>query len=131
MKELEDFLNELNVSDNVKDSMFILIDDQKDFEHFENVVFSPSKSFEEMISEMKSYKLLNQGLISESVFKYTYLTDPIDAMTKLFRHHISINDWDELQGLMKVRKLSHIDVYHLQMKNLERNFVCNAWQTIL
>ncbi|PEU05836.1 hypothetical protein [Bacillus sp. AFS019443] len=131
LNKLEEFFNDLGVNENLKNDLIILVDDQNDIGHFVNTVCSPGKGFEEMISEMKSYKLLNQGLISESVFKYTYLTDPIAAMAKLFRHHISIHDWNEIEDLMKVRKLSNLDVYNLQVKNVERNFICNAWQTIL
>ncbi|EOV9526235.1 hypothetical protein ACE41A_02465 [Bacillus cytotoxicus] len=131
MEKLLGFLKDVRVNESIKNNLIVLIDNDDDLEYFFLKIFSFEKCFEEMIVEMRYYKLLEQTYMTESTFKNTYSNNEIDAISKLFRHYISEEDWDELKELMKRRKISYLDVYRKQMDNLEQNFICNVWQTII
>ncbi|MDZ5610459.1 hypothetical protein U2I54_26440 [Bacillus pseudomycoides] len=131
MEKLLEFFNDVGVNEITRNNLTILFDNDDDLEYFFQNIFSSEKCFEEMTAEMQDYKLLEQRPITEEDFIHTYKGNEINALQKLFRHYIPKEEWRDIMEIMKIKSLSPFDVYHKQMKNLEQQFICNVWQTIL
>ncbi len=114
----------------LKSELGILILNESDLKHFEDKIFSMEKDFEEMIFEMRKYKLLEQP-ISLTQFELFLSKDELLAVSRLMGQYISPQDLSEIQVIMKMKNITYLDIYNRHMKNLSFNSICNIWQLIL
>ncbi|MEB9507239.1 hypothetical protein P4J13_25240 [Bacillus anthracis] len=131
MEMLTEFMNDFKVRKDLINEMMALMDNGSDLQHFEDKIFSPDKSFDVMVYEMKRYKLLEQPIMTLIEFEEAYNQSEITAVNKLFRSSISIEEWKNVQKIMKLKGMKIQRLYAEQLKNIERNSICNIWQLIL
>lgn len=131
LEKLEGFLNDLGVSENIKLDVKVLFDHGHDVDYFFDNILSLNKTWSEMIVEMQNYKLLQQESMSVEEFKETYNNSEIAAINKLFRYYMSKDEWTDLKEIMKNKCMAQTDLYHMQINNLQKNDITNAWQLVL
>ncbi|MFF1992853.1 hypothetical protein ACFVWC_16555 [Bacillus mycoides] len=131
MEMLTEFMNDIKVSKDLINEMLVLMDNNADIKHFEDEIFSMEKGFKEMTFEMKKYKLLEQPIMTLIEFEEAYNQNEITAVNKLFRSSISVEEWKGVQKIMKLKGMTIQRLYTEKLKNIERNSICNIWQTIL
>ncbi|HDX9638999.1 TPA: hypothetical protein ROY14_001052 [Bacillus mobilis] len=130
MEMLAEFMDDLGISKDLQKELRLLITNNADLKHFEDEIFSAEKSFEAMTFEMRKHKVINHRM-SVSEFRLRFAVNDLEAVSTLFGHYISEDDWNELRYLMKVKNITYSDIYSRHVENLHFNSICNIWQTIL
>ncbi|MEH7460145.1 hypothetical protein V7183_23965 [Bacillus sp. JJ1127] len=64
-------------------------------------------------------------------FSNAYTSNEVDAICKLFRFHMTDEEWKDLKGIMSTRGLSHMNLYSMQVENLQKNDITNTWKLVL
>ncbi|MES5956115.1 hypothetical protein QCI42_22560 [Bacillus fungorum] len=130
MKTFFEFLDDLGINKKLKRDLEILILSNSDLKHFEDKIFSPDKSFDVMVYEMRKHKLLERP-ISLTQFELFLSEDESLAVSRLMAQHISLQELSEIKGIMQMKKVTYSDIYHKHMEQLESKSICNIWQLIL
>lgn len=130
LKEIEEFLNDIGTHEKNINDMLVLFDDESDIKYFANNILD-LKEWHIMYSEMKLYKLFEQGIMSVEEFDKEFNNNEVDAIKKLFRSYITEDEWTNLKEIMRNKGLSHMDLYYMQYNNLHKKDITNAWQLVL
>lgn len=130
MEKFFKFLDDMGISKEMKYEFEVLLLGDDDLKHFEDKIFSPDKSFDVMVYEMRKYKVLKKPMPIE-VYKMRSLINEFATVSELLGQYISDHDWCEIKAIMKIRNMSLLDIYHKHKEQVDRNTICNIWQLIL
>lgn len=134
MKEtLNQFLGLMNPTPQQEKKFLLLFDADKDVQYFVDEVLSCAKDIcavDVLLGKMREYKMRTCSM-DVNMFLSTYKEEPVQAIQKLFRHHIEDSEIRILEEAMEQNGISIEEIYLAKKVEEGKGFYPNVWQLVL